>query len=71
MYDDDYFPGEDDRAREDAANDDPEPNEGMGCAGFASYEGPCGADDCPTCHPGLDAAGDQVQANDEVENDEP
>lgn len=67
---DDYFPDEDDRAREDAANDDPEPAEGMGCAGSAAYEGPCGADDCPTCHPGSDAAADQVQANDETEDDD-
>jgi hypothetical protein len=22
-----------------------------GCGGFAAYEGPCGATDCPTCHP--------------------
>ena len=67
MWDDD-FPDEDDRAREDAAHDDPEPAEGTGCAGPAAYEGPCGADDCPTCHPGFDAAADQVQANDETDD---
>ena len=23
-----------------------------GCAGWASWRGPCGATDCPTCYPG-------------------
>ena len=22
-----------------------------GCGGWAAYDGPCGAPDCPTCHP--------------------
>lgn len=64
MFDDDYDPGtEDSRAREDAA-DEARTLDGEECAGEGSYYGPCGT--CPRCV-GLDAAGDQVQGNDNVE----
>ena len=31
---------------------DPEPRKPAGCRGWASYDGPCGATDCPSCYPG-------------------
>ena len=34
-----------------------------GCAGWASYDGPCGATDCPRCNP-------HSQKEDEEEEDE-
>lgn len=45
-YDDDPIPDRFDDC------DEPKRRTPRGCGGFASYHGPCGATDCPTCYPG-------------------
>jgi len=33
-------------------DEEPAPRRPRGCRGWAAYDGPCGATDCPTCYPG-------------------
>ena len=46
-YDDDPIPD-----RFDARDEYRRRRTPRGCGGFASYDGPCGATDCPSCYPG-------------------